>query len=163
MEPTLLRPGEGETIFDGPERTVRILADLEGLTLSWFRYEPGQEGPDPHVHRRHTDAFYVLEGELELVCGGERSVARAGAFAFLPRGVAHTFRVSSPQPARMLVTSAPARFDAFVRELGEPAAREELPVLDGPPDVERLVAVAAKHGVEILGPPGMLPAQVAAA
>jgi hypothetical protein len=64
--PVLLQPGEGETIFDGSDRTIRILADREELTLTWFRYEPGQEGPDPHVHRRHTDAFYVLEGKLEL-------------------------------------------------------------------------------------------------
>jgi hypothetical protein len=94
--------------------------------------------------------------------GDEETVLRPGEFLNAPRGVAHTFRVSSAEPARMLVTSAPARFDAFVRELGEPAARDELPVLDGPPDVERLVAVAAKHGVEILGPPGMLAAQVPA-
>ena len=63
--PVLLRPGEGETIFDGPERTIRILADRDELALTWFRYEPGQEGPKPHVHRQHTDAFYVLEGRLE--------------------------------------------------------------------------------------------------
>lgn len=32
-----LRPGEGETIFDGPERTIRILADRDELALTWFR------------------------------------------------------------------------------------------------------------------------------
>src|SRR5947208_10703173 len=26
-------------------------------------FRSGEEGPDPHVHRRHTDAFYMLEGE----------------------------------------------------------------------------------------------------
>ena len=44
---------------DQPERTLRILADLEELIVTWFRYEPGQKGPDPHVHHHHTDAFYV--------------------------------------------------------------------------------------------------------
>ena len=85
-----------------------------------------------------------------------------GEFLNAPRGVPHTFRVSSPERARVLVTSAPARFDAFVRELGEPAARDELPVLDGPPDVERLVATAARNGIEILGAPGTLPKDLAA-
>ena len=65
----LLQSGGGETVFDGPERTIRILADLDELALTWFRYAPGQEGPEPHVHRRHTDAFYVLAGELELGLG----------------------------------------------------------------------------------------------
>lgn len=39
----LLQSGGGETIFDGPERTIRILADRDELALTWFRYEPGQE------------------------------------------------------------------------------------------------------------------------
>jgi quercetin dioxygenase-like cupin family protein len=123
---------------------------------------PGHQ-PPPHVHHDDDEGFYVLDGEITVYVGDEETVLRPGEFLNAPRGVAHTFRVSSPEPARVLVTSAPARFDAFVRELGEPAPRAELPVLEGPPDVERLVAVAAKHGVEILGPPGMLPAQVAAA
>ena len=67
-----LRPGEGETIFDGRERTIRVLADRDELALTWFRYQPGEDGPEPHVHRRHTDAFYVLEGELELGLGPTR-------------------------------------------------------------------------------------------
>jgi hypothetical protein len=71
----LLQPGEGETIFDGPERTIRILADREELALTLFRFQAGQEGPEPHVRRRHTDAFYVLEGELELGLGPEVAIS----------------------------------------------------------------------------------------
>ena len=52
---------------------------------------------------------------------------------------------------------------AFLREAGEPAARPELPVLDGPPDGERLGRIAAAHGITLLGPPGMLPTDLAAA
>src|ERR671933_564978 len=81
--PYVLRPGEGETIFDEPERTLRLIADREQLTVTWFHYEPGQQGPDPHIHRRHTDAFYVLEGELEFGLGPEvtRLVGGAGTLA----------------------------------------------------------------------------------
>jgi mannose-6-phosphate isomerase-like protein (cupin superfamily) len=120
----------------------------------------GHQRP-PHVHADDDEGFYVVEGEITVYVGEDEKVVGPGEFLNAPRGVPHTFRVSSPGPGRMLVTSAPARFDAFVRELGEPAPRDELPVLDGPPDVERLIATAARHGVEILGPPGMLPAQLA--
>src|SRR3954447_5567186 len=123
---------------------------------------PSGHQPPPHVHHEDDEGFYVLEGEITVYVGDDATVLRSGEFINAPRGVAHTFRVSGPEPARMLVTSAPARFDAFVRELGEPAAREELPVLDAPPDVERLVATAARHGVEILGAPGILPKDLAA-
>src|SRR5918911_5274576 len=92
--PVFPRSGEGETVFDDPRRTLRILADREELTLTWFRYEPGESGPDPHVHRRHTDAFYVLEGELELGLGpgaGEIVRATPGTFVAAPPEVVHTF------------------------------------------------------------------------
>jgi mannose-6-phosphate isomerase-like protein (cupin superfamily) len=123
---------------------------------------PGHQ-PPPHVHRREDEGFYVLDGELTVWVGdADGVVVGPGAFLNAPRGVPHTFRVTSQAPARWLVASAPAGFEAFVREFGERATADELPVLDGPPDVERLVRVAASHGIDILGPPGMLPAELAA-
>jgi hypothetical protein len=52
-------------------------------------------------------------------------------------------------------------FADFVRAYGVPAERPELPVLDGPPDSERLGRLAAEHGITLLGPPGMLPREAA--
>jgi mannose-6-phosphate isomerase-like protein (cupin superfamily) len=106
----LLRPGEGETIFDGPERTIRILADRNDLALTWFRLDPGQEGPEPHVHRRHADAFYVLEGELEFGMGPEvtRLSGAAGSLAAAPPNVVHTFRNGSDGTVVFLNIHAPS-------------------------------------------------------
>jgi mannose-6-phosphate isomerase-like protein (cupin superfamily) len=136
--------------------------DTDGRYSVVESLEPSGHQPPPHIHHDDDEGFYVLEGEITVYAGEQETVVGPGAFLNAPRGVPHTFRVTSAEPARMLVTSAPARFDAFVRDVGEPAARDELPVLDGPPDVERLVAIAARHGIEILGPPGLLPAQLAA-
>jgi quercetin dioxygenase-like cupin family protein len=106
----LLRPGEGETITERAERTVRILADWEELTLSWFRYEPGEEGPDPHIHRKHTDAFFVLEGEFEFGLGPnvEKVPGPAGTLAAAPPNVVHTFRNVSDATATLLNIHAPS-------------------------------------------------------
>jgi mannose-6-phosphate isomerase-like protein (cupin superfamily) len=124
---------------------------------------PAGHQPPPHVHHREDEGFYVLDGELTVYTGdADGVVVGPGQFLNAPRGVPHTFRVTSDEPARWLVSCAPAGFEAFVREFGEPATADELPVLDGPPEVERLVRVAAGHGIEILGPPGMLPAQLTA-
>jgi quercetin dioxygenase-like cupin family protein len=108
--PYVLRPGEGETVFDEPARTLRILVDREDLTVTWFRYEPGREGPDPHIHRQHTDAFYVLEGEVEFGLGPEvtKIVGGAGTLAAAPAGVVHTFRNSSDSTAVFLNIHAPS-------------------------------------------------------
>src|SRR6266487_3563835 len=95
--PLLLAPGEGETVADRPERTLRILAELDQLIVTWFRYTPGEQGPDPHIHRRHSDAFYVLEGELELALGPDLQTVSAepGTLAAAPPNVVHTFRNAS--------------------------------------------------------------------
>src|ERR1044072_8167209 len=97
QRPLLTPPGEGEAVTGRPERTVRILGELEELSVSWFHYEPGQKGPDPHVHHQHTDAFYVLEGEVELSLGPELQTvhARPGMFAAAPPDVVDTFLKAS--------------------------------------------------------------------
>src|SRR5919199_4252648 len=102
--PVLLRPGEGEIATDRPERTLRILAELDEAIVTWFRYEPGEKGPDPHVHRQHTDAFYVLEGEVDFGLGPDvtRISGGPGNVACAPPNVVHTFKNSSDATAVFL-------------------------------------------------------------
>jgi quercetin dioxygenase-like cupin family protein len=108
--PVLLGPGEGETTTDRPERTLRILCEFEQLIVTWFRYEPGEEGPDPHIHRQHSDAFYVLEGEVDFALGPDitRIKGGPGTFAAAPPGVVHTFKNSSDATAIFLNVHAPS-------------------------------------------------------
>ena len=109
-EPVLLRPMEGETTTDRPERTLRILCEFEQLIVTWFRYEPGEQGPDPHVHRQHSDAFYVLEGEVDFGLGPDVTRIAAGpeTFAGAPPNVVHTFKNSSEATAIFLNVHAPS-------------------------------------------------------
>jgi quercetin dioxygenase-like cupin family protein len=108
-EPLVLRAGEGELVTDRAERTLRILTDHELLNLTWFRYEAGEEGPDPHVHYTHSDAFYVLEGEIELRLGPkiESFPAPAGTLGAAPPNLVHTFRNSSDSTALFINVHAP--------------------------------------------------------
>lgn len=110
QRPLLTLPGEGEAVTDRPERTIRILGELDELIVSWFRYEPGEKGPDPHVHHHHTDAFYVLEGEVELSLGPELQTLSAtpGMFAAAPPDVVHTFRNASDSTAIFLNMHVPS-------------------------------------------------------
>ena len=98
----------GEVITDREERELRVLTLHEPISITWSRYAPGQRGPDLHVHREHSDAFYVLEGELTFGLGPEGDPVRvpAGGFVAAPPNVAHSFanegdrRGALPQPAR---------------------------------------------------------------
>lgn len=76
---------------------------------------------------------------------------------YQPVGVPQTHRVTSSEPARVLAISTPAGFELFVAEAGRPAESLTLPPAEAPPDLERLAAIAAEHGIELLGPPGSMP------
>jgi mannose-6-phosphate isomerase-like protein (cupin superfamily) len=137
-EPLVLRAGKGEIVTDKPERTLRILTDHELLNLTWFRYEPGEDGPDPHVHYTHSDAFYVLEGELELRLGPEvKSVrAPAGTLGAAPPHLVHTFRNSSDSTALFLNIHAPGAGFADMMRARRDGRDEEADRFDqhDPPD-----------------------------
>ena len=119
---------------------------------------PGDQ-PPLHVHHDSEEGFYVLEGEVTVWAGDEELRLGPGDFALGPKGVPHTYRITSETPARFIVTSSTGSFAAFVQAYGVPAERPELPE-PGAPDVERLGRLAAEHGIELLGPPGMLPADL---
>jgi quercetin dioxygenase-like cupin family protein len=148
--------------------SIWFIANLADVLVDGPEYDlvrmQGAAGDMPPLHLHDYDeGFYVLEGELTIWAGAaEPLVLGPGGFVNAPRGVPHTYRVTSAGPATWLAAS-PARFAAFVREGGEPARRRELPPVDGPPDAERLARIAAAHGITLLGPPGMLPREAAQA
>lgn len=118
---------------------------------------PAGHMPPPHVHAEDGEGFLILDGELTVHTEEGSTTLAPGDGLHAPAGRPHTIEVTSDKPCRWLVVSAPAGFEEFVREFGEPAARDELPVMDGPPDVERLTRVAGEHGITFVGPPGTRP------
>lgn len=113
---------------------------------------PAGEGPPPHIHHDEEEGFYILAAELTVNCGEQSWTATAGMFAFLPRGIPHSFRVSEAGPAKMLQLTCPAQFERFAAEMGEPATSMTLPE---PTDIDipKLSGIAPKYGIEILPPP----------
>jgi mannose-6-phosphate isomerase-like protein (cupin superfamily) len=119
-EPTVIPPGAGEVVGDSPERRVEILSDHDALHATWSRFGPWREGADLHVHHRHTDIFYVLEGELTIRLGarGDGVVVPTGTLARVPPLVVHGFRNGSDAEVRYLNLHAPGEgFAAFMRAL----------------------------------------------
>lgn len=108
-----------------------------------------------HLHEREEEGFYVVDGEVTLAIGDEMIEGTAGTFAFVPRGVEHAFKIESPEAKLLLLlTPGNAGHEEAFTEMGEPAATHAVPPPpSGPPDVERLAAIAARHGTTIVGPP----------
>jgi quercetin dioxygenase-like cupin family protein len=157
IAPIALGAGEGEALwFLGSLVTIKASRDTTGGAVAVLEHRsPRGAGSPLHVHNNEDEWFYVLDGELTFWVGGEVVVAPAGAFMYGPRGIPHTFIVSSDE-ARFVLVTQPAGFEDFVRTVGEPAGALELPPpATEPPDVEALTRVAASFGLDIVGPPGI--------
>ena len=134
----------------GTLMTMRATAEQTGGAFSLMeeRLPRGAE-PPPHVHRREDEAFYVLEGYLTVRVGDEVFPAGSGSFLFCPRDVPHLLTVESDE-VRMLTLCTPGGVEKLFVELGEPARSRTLPPDGEGPDVERVIALAAHYGAEVL-------------
>jgi hypothetical protein len=59
--------------------------------------------------------------------------------------------VEGNAPARLLLLTTPSGFEHFIVEMSEPATDKSTPPTT-PPDMEKLMAVATKYHMDILGP-----------
>lgn len=153
FEPVVVGPGEGTPIWQlGNQFTVKASAEQTGGAYSLLEQVCAGAPPPLHVHDQEEEAFFVLDGTLDLHLGDELVKAQAGSFCLVPRGVAHTFRSTSEQPARMLVVLSPPGFERFFE-----AVEQQFPQASGVPAPElagpALGELARGYGLRIVGPP----------
>src|SRR6266702_6489301 len=149
VSPIALRQDEGESLwFLGVLATIKASTETtDGRVAVIEHLAPQGAGSPLHIHHNEDEWFYVTEGELTFWVGGQLTDAPTGSFVYGPRGVPHTFTVTSPE-ARFLLVTEPAGFEGFMRTLAEPAQTRSLPPATGqPPDPARMMAVAAEYGI----------------
>ena len=150
--PIIRKTGEGRTlaVVGDVYRFLATGADTNAKYAMWEAIVPPGGGPPPHVHSREEEGFYVLEGEITFVSGAQRLVAGPGVFVNMPVGTPHAFKNESGQPARMLISVAPAGLEQMFFEVGQPVPAG---ATTAPPptkeEVEKLLAVAPRYGIEI--------------
>jgi mannose-6-phosphate isomerase-like protein (cupin superfamily) len=114
----IVRAKSTETV-SGNGATLWLLADgsdcCGALGANRIRLEPGTAGAKSHYHEHSAEAFYVLEGVLEMVIDGEQVLLGKGDYAVVPAGVVHSFAAASDTVADTFVTVAPGvdRFEYF--------------------------------------------------
>jgi mannose-6-phosphate isomerase-like protein (cupin superfamily) len=116
----------GERLLRTVEREGSILLASKQITITHARYAAGQHVAGPHIHHHHTDAFYVLEGELTFEIGRESKTftVAAGGFLAAPPRVAHSFRTGD-RPVRWLTIHAhDGGFAGFMRGIRDGVAVE---------------------------------------
>ena len=149
LQPFLNTRNDAPFMFFGVPTVLRATTDSTGGAFGLLESHamPPGFGSPYHVHRNEDESFYVVEGRIAFICAGTWMVAGPGDFVFGPRNIPHGFKVVGDSPARMLLMATPGGFDNFVKDLAEP-----LGTPPAPPELARLSAVAAKYGIDLLGP-----------
>jgi len=137
--------------------TIRVSASEGQDALSVLEHlAPHGFSPPLHLHRTEDEVLHVLQGELRVRVQDQDHQLGPGDIRLLPKGVPHPYRVQSVKGGRFLAITPRGDFERFVRAISRPAERPELPPPVGPPSADAIQAIsaaAAKHGIELVGPP----------
>jgi quercetin dioxygenase-like cupin family protein len=152
--PVLRKPAEGRTIAVVGDlyRFLATADQTDGTYAMWEATVPPGGGPPPHTHSREEEAFFILEGEITFTVDAEQIVATAGTFANMPVGSLHSFKNASDTTARMIITVAPAGLEQMFFEVGVPVKRGDMPPPPSRSEIEKLLAIAPRYGIEIRVP-----------
>jgi len=127
---------DGEAILRRENHEISILVATDEVTITHAWCSAGEQVAGRHVHRKHTDAFYVLDGELTFEIGREaRTITvSSGGFVAAPPELAHSLRNDGNRPARWLTIHAPdGGFAAFMRGIRD-GVEVEWDITAAPPD-----------------------------
>jgi quercetin dioxygenase-like cupin family protein len=129
----------------GPGELMAFLATGEETGGTFFLAEvwvaPGG-GTPPHIHHRGDESFQMLEGTLMIQVGGNTITAQAGDFAYLPRGIAHSFKNTGEGNGKALVPTTLAGLVGVDRAATPPPVNKEL--------IGRAMATGPRYGLELL-------------
>jgi mannose-6-phosphate isomerase-like protein (cupin superfamily) len=100
-----------------------------------------RNGVPLHIHDKEEEHFIVLEGTLGIANGDRRWDAPAGTSVTVKRGVPHAWCNPSDTPLHMLVVFSPGRIDGLFTAAA------------GVDDVDKITAIAARYGTQLIGPP----------
>jgi quercetin dioxygenase-like cupin family protein len=151
-ESVVRKPGEGTAFWMlGGLYEVKASSDETGGEMTVMQMTmPAGLGPPPHTHPG-TESVYVLDGNLRYHIAGETFEGGPGSFFHIPQGVLENFEPVTD--CRVLVVYTPGGIESFFAEAGEPAERREVPPAPTePPDIDRLIAIGRKYGMEIEAP-----------
>ena len=134
-------PGIFPTIKANAADTGGAMTAMEGVLAPWA------SGPPLHAHSHEDECLYVIDGSVLVQIGDALHTLEPGSFAWMPRGVPHTFANAGPSPARMFGVTLPGGIEEMFA-----VQSAYLASVNGPPDLAELARLCAPWG-SVLGPP----------
>lgn len=101
-------PGDGDRLTK-PHRLALVKVERVELDLLEYAASVGYGGAGRHLHERHADGFYVLEGALDVTTDDGTQRVEAGGCVVVPPGVPHAFGMATGvERVRFLNLHAPS-------------------------------------------------------
>jgi mannose-6-phosphate isomerase-like protein (cupin superfamily) len=110
---------------------------------------PPRYGPPRHIHHREDEWYYALSGDFLFEVAGEQHHLPTGGSIWLPRDIPHCWANEGAIDGKLILMCQPGGFEKFFDEAAQG------PPLDSqdPAAMQKLHALHAKYGMELLGPP----------
>lgn len=152
QQPFVVAPDGGTRVdYLGGDAIFKITNEQTG---GWgFAVEtfPGGFASALHNHPTEDSGFYILSGQMRVICGNLDATAGPGGFIWLPRGVPHAFKVVSEEPCTWINVQGPT---GDFRRLVEATSDSETTAGESPEErAARMSAATRRHHLELLGPP----------
>ena len=140
--------GDTYRIIVGSEQTSGAYALVDMLI-------PPNGGPPPHSHAKFQEAFFIIDGQIEVITKERKYTATKGSHVNIPfNGPVHKFTNKTDKTIHMLCLITPAGMEKMFKEVGTPvAANTFLP----PPHMtleeqKQVQIIAEKYGQKLYPP-----------
>lgn len=133
-------------VLDDEIRVLQLSAESPNR-MAVMRVEVPAGGSVPlHSHATEEEAYFVLDGTLEMTVGSVEIRLQANDFAHVPPDTAHGYRNPGPATTRFLAWTVGGPIDEFFVAMSQSVRRM-------PEDAPRMLELMDSFGVRALGPP----------
>ena len=146
--PSISVVGDTYRIVIGSEQTNGAYALIDMLI-------PPRGGPPPHSHATFQEAFYIIDGEIEVITKEKTYTATEGSYVNIPfNGPVHKFTNRTDKTAHILCLTTPAGMEKMFEEIGKPVAADTFlpPPQMTPEEQKQVQSIAEKYGQKLYPP-----------
>jgi quercetin dioxygenase-like cupin family protein len=150
MSALLSAPGDGRTVRNPIAGAIEFKARAQQTAgvVSAFESAPSPgEGPPLHIHKDDNEVLVFLDAPFRLKTDDVIREAPSGSFAFIPKGVPHTWQNIGESPGRVLFMFLPGAVG--MEEFFEQFAGD---VTGAASPTEMFATLAEAAGMKVVGP-----------
>jgi quercetin dioxygenase-like cupin family protein len=143
--PSVSVVGDTYRIVIGSEQTNGAYALIDMLI-------PPRGGPPPHSHANFQEAFYIIDGEIEVITKKKTYPATKGSYVNIPfNGPVHKFINKTNKTVHILCLTTPAGMEKMFVEIGKPVPADTfLPQPQMTPEEQKqFQSIAEKYGQKV--------------